>query len=56
MAKLKIRNGANYDRTAKESVCIACNGSGYYDDHGSPKCDACDGTGKDLSRVTRMGR
>jgi len=27
--------------------CTACMGSGYYDDHGSPKCGACDGTGKE---------
>ena len=26
--------------------CTACNGSGYYDNNGSPKCGACDGTGK----------
>lgn len=24
--------------------CGACNGSGYYDDNGSPKCSACNGT------------
>lgn len=27
--------------------CIACAGSGYYDDNGSPKCAACLGTGKE---------
>lgn len=27
--------------------CIACNGSGYYDDNGSPECSSCDGTGKE---------
>ena len=27
-------------------TCIACNGSGYYDNNGSPKCSSCDGTGK----------
>lgn len=35
--------------------CIACNGSGRYDSHGSPKCSSCDGTGKtlnDLQSVT----
>lgn len=26
-------------------VCGACNGSGYYDDKGSPKCGACGGLG-----------
>lgn len=25
--------------------CYACSGSGYYDNTGSPKCSACDGTG-----------
>lgn len=25
--------------------CMACNGSRYYDSHGSPPCGACDGTG-----------
>ncbi len=27
--------------------CSACNGSGHYDNNGSPKCSACDGTGKE---------
>lgn len=26
--------------------CTACNGSGHYDSHRSPKCDSCNGTGK----------
>lgn len=26
--------------------CIACGGSGYYDVKNSPKCSACNGTGK----------
>lgn len=26
--------------------CVACNGSGYYDHNGSPKCGCCNGTGK----------
>lgn len=25
--------------------CVACNGSGRYDNTGSPKCGACNGTG-----------
>lgn len=29
-----------------EKECLACAGSGYYDDHGSPLCGACGGTGK----------
>ena len=27
--------------------CLACNGSGRYDNNGSPECGACDGTGKE---------
>jgi hypothetical protein len=27
------------------NVCSACNGSGYYDSHGSPRCESCNGTG-----------
>ncbi len=27
--------------------CTACNGSGYYDHNGSPRCGSCDGTGKE---------
>jgi DnaJ-class molecular chaperone len=30
----------------KLKECIACNGSGYYDNTGSPKCSSCNGTGK----------
>ena len=31
----------------KNKVCTACNGSGYYDHNGSPKCSSCNGTGKE---------
>jgi len=27
--------------------CVACMGTGEYDDNGSPPCGACDGTGKE---------
>ena len=27
--------------------CTACNGSGYYDHNGSPKCSSCNGIGKE---------
>lgn len=27
--------------------CSACNGSGRYDNEGSPECWSCDGTGKE---------
>lgn len=30
----------------KMVTCCACNGSGYYDSHGSPRCSACNGRGK----------
>lgn len=30
--------------------CTACNGSGYYDDDGSPPCGSCEGTGKERKR------
>lgn len=29
----------------EKKKCIACNGSGRYDNTGSPKCSACNGTG-----------
>lgn len=29
-----------------KSECIACAGSGRYDDTGSPPCGACNGTGE----------
>jgi len=31
--------------------CAACNGSGYYDNDGSPSCSSCDGTGKCIDYV-----
>lgn len=34
----------------KERPCLACNGSGYYDhflNGKTPKCGACNGTGKE---------
>lgn len=30
--------------------CSACNGSGRYDDDGSPPCGGCDGTGREQYR------
>ncbi|AZO96180.1 hypothetical protein D7D81_17150 [Halocella sp. SP3-1] len=30
---------------SKFRVCSACNGSGHYDNDGSPECAGCDGTG-----------
>lgn len=34
--------------------CTACNGSGYYDNCGSPRCGACDGTGKERVQPTQQ--
>ena len=31
----------------KKRRCTACGGTGHYDHHGSPKCDSCNGTGKE---------
>lgn len=31
----------------KQRPCTACNGSGRYDHNGSPRCGACEGTGKE---------
>lgn len=30
--------------------CTACNGSGRYDNTGSPKCSSCEGAGKERYR------
>lgn len=35
----------------KQRDCSACNGSGKYDNCGSPDCGACDGTGKEFYKV-----
>ena len=34
----------------KLANCYACNGSGYYNAKGSPKCKSCDGKGKVQAR------
>lgn len=31
--------------------CFACNGSGRYDNTGSPRCSSCNGTGMETLRV-----
>lgn len=33
--------------------CTACSGSGRYDHNGSPKCGACNGTGKEKYKPTK---
>lgn len=37
----------------KQSIkkCGACNGSGYYDNNGSPKCSACKGLGIERGKL-----
>lgn len=35
-----------YVKGRKLKTCTACSGSGRFDHNGSPKCGACDGTGK----------
>lgn len=46
--KLKISRVSN-EQPAGPKVCVACNGSGYYDYTDArgrqPKCAACNGTG-----------
>lgn len=37
-----------YVKGWKQRPCTACNGSGRYDNNGSPKCGSCDGTGKEF--------
>jgi hypothetical protein len=37
------------DSKHRRQVCVACNGSGYYDHNGSPPCGGCDGSGRSSS-------
>lgn len=36
---------------SKIRICNACNGSGYYDNTGSPKCSACNGLGIERGKI-----
>jgi len=36
---------------SKLKKCGACNGSGYYDNTGSPKCGACNGLGIERKKM-----
>jgi len=38
----------------RQRPCAACNGSGYYDNNGSPRCGSCDGTGKETYRGPKI--
>ncbi len=44
----KAERTARYHREhgLKLITCTACNGSGIYDNHGTPPCGCCGGTGK----------
>jgi len=43
-----------YVKGWKLRPCTACNGSGLYDSFGSPKCGACNGTGKERYKPCEM--
>lgn len=45
--KARAANYFRFEYGFKLRACSACNGSGYYDNHNSPKCSSCDGTGKE---------
>lgn len=47
---MKVTKGKNYDQSKRDNRCVACAGSGWYDDtrHGGPvKCGSCGGTGQE---------
>lgn len=49
----KQKRTENYEKNIKGwklRPCTACNGTGYYDHNGSPKCGACRGTGLERYR------
>ena len=43
----RTENYKRYVEGRRLRDCVACAGSGRYDSHGSPKCGACGGTGKE---------
>lgn len=48
--KLRVEHFEKFVKGWKEVPCIACNGSGYYDNNINgkiPKCGSCKGTGKE---------
>lgn len=48
-AERKAARIKNYEENVKGwrlATCAACSGSGIYDVTGSPKCGACNGTGR----------
>lgn len=38
------------------TTCVACGGSGHYDNDGSPLCGGCDGKGWDLAPGPKVPR
>ena len=40
----------NHVKGWKLRACGACNGSGYYDHNGSPKCEGCEPPGSGVER------
>jgi len=46
--KARIDYYQKYVYKWKQRDCVACNGSGYYDDNGSPPRGSCNGTGKEF--------
>lgn len=46
---IPINNNEVYEKMhkpkKKKVICTACNGSGHYDNDGSPKCGCCNGKG-----------
>lgn len=45
--KLRTQYYEKWVKGWKLTACLACNGTGYYDHDGSPKCSSCNGTGKE---------
>ncbi len=52
----RIAHFEQYVRGWKLVKCTACNGSGYYDNDGSPDCGCCDGTGKTRQKPSISGK
>lgn len=49
--KQRTEDYFRYQYKQKLVTCGACDGSGHYDNNGSPKCWLCSGTGKQRKRV-----
>ncbi len=45
----RLVNFYKFEFGFKLDYCIACNGSGYYDDTDSPDCASCSGSGKEAN-------